>query len=73
MKSEIEIVMKNGTTFLMHVDKFEVKTLAGKLQDIKYSGAIDTHFLYIDTDNVLAIVQHLNIEEKEVEQEGNDD
>ena len=70
MKSEIEIVMKNGTTFLMHADKFEVNTYAGKLQGFKYSGATDIHFLYIDVDNVLAIVQHRSIDGKEVEQEG---
>ena len=53
----------------MHADKFEVNTYDGKLQRFKYSGATDIHFLYIDVDNVLAIVQHLSIDGKEVEQE----
>lgn len=62
-KTEVEIILKNGKSVIMHCDKCEVVTDAfGRMSRIKYSSDSDTWILFIDGTEVAAVVQKLTKE-----------
>lgn len=60
-KTEVEIILKNGRLIVMHCEKFEVTSnnVLGCITKLEYSLNSDLHILYIDTNEIVAIIQKL--------------
>lgn len=57
-KTEVEIILKNGKSIMMHCESCTVLTNAfGCITSIKYSSDCDTWILYIDGAEIAAVVQ----------------
>jgi hypothetical protein len=60
-RHEITVILKNGTIINICAERFEVNVqkLTGKIVSFSYTGCTDNYPLYIDIDEVAAIVQRL--------------
>lgn len=60
-KTEVEIILKNGKSITMHCEKFECTSndTLGCITKLEYSLNSDLRILYIDTNEIVAIIQKL--------------